>query len=387
VKRILFVDDDASVLAGLRNSLRGRRTEWECIFAHGPEIALKELEGAAFDVVVSDMRMPKIDGAAVLGAAKRWQPKAVRMILSGQTETDSVMKSVFVAHVFLAKPCDPIVLQKTVERSCNLLALLERDELKAALGAVEMLPSAPRSYLELTQVLAKPDTSLKEVAEVIERDLALSAKILQLVNSAFFGLPRKIGSINEAVTYLGTTTIKNLALALETFSNTLHSGMSTKELDELAHFSLRVGRLCRYLAGKDKARAEEAFLAGLLHSVGRLLPMAKETLIGLDEPHWPILGAYLLGLWGLPHPIIEAIAFHQRPRLLPHDTFELVDLIHLAHHLAKDDSITSPLAELDKEHLQRLGYGEEKLKEVGVQIRHYLEADALEQDPARKETR
>ena len=167
MKRILFVDDDANVLAGLRNSLRGRRAEWACVFALGPEAALKELEGDPFDVVVSDMRMPKLDGAAVLAATKRMQPRAVRMILSGQTELEAIMKSVFVAHVFLAKPCDPVLLQKTVERSCNLMNLLAREDLKAALGAVEMLPSAPQSYMEITQILAKPDSSLVEVAKVI----------------------------------------------------------------------------------------------------------------------------------------------------------------------------------------------------------------------------
>jgi HD-like signal output (HDOD) protein len=376
MKRILFVDDDANVLAGLRNSLRNRRSEWNCIFALGPEIALKELEGEPFDVVISDMRMPKIDGAAVLTAAKRLQPKAVRIILSGQTELEAVMKSVFVAHVFLAKPCDTESLQRWVERSCNLQKLLEREDLRAALGAVEMLPPAPRCYTKLNLILAKPDSSIVEVARVIEGDMALSAKILQLVNSAFFGLPRKINSVNEAVTYLGTVTIKNLVLALETFSNKLSPALSPREMDDLAQFSLRVGRVARFLASKDKKKAEEAFLAGLLHAVGKLLTVSKEALRDFEEPHWPYLGAYLLGLWGLPHAIIEAIAHHQKPRAIPHESFELVDLVHLAHYLAQitDDGEIPP--GLDKEHLRTVGYDEKKLEDAIENTQRCLEEDA-----------
>jgi HD-like signal output (HDOD) protein len=277
------------------------------------------------------------------------------------------MKSVFVAHVFMAKPCDTGALQKVVDRSCRLLALLDRDDLKAVLGSVEMLPAAPRTYLELTQILARHDSTVSEVSTVIERDLALSAKILQLSNSAFFGLPRKITSIAEAVTYLGTVTLKNLALALETFSSTLRPGLSQQEMDELSKFSLRVGRIARLLSGKDKRKAEEAFLAGLLHAVGRLLPVAAENLRDFEEPYWPLLGAYLLGLWGLPHPIIEAIAYHQKPRTLPHETFELVDLLHVSHHLAMAPSGQVPTG-LDRDHLRAVGFGEEKLDEAMASV-------------------
>lgn len=370
MKRILFVDDDKSVLAGLRNALRARRSEWDCVFASSPELALAELERTAFDVVVSDMRMPKLDGTAVLAAAKQLQPKAVRMILSGQTELDSVMKSVFVAHVFLAKPCDTEALQKAVERSCHLLTLLERDDLKSVLGAVEMLPSAPQTYLQLTQILARQDSTIPEVAAVIEHDLALSAKLLQLSNSAFFGLPRKITSIADAVTYLGTVTLKNLALALETFSTTLRPGLSQGEMEELSRFSLRVGGIARLLSGKDKRKAEEAFLAGLLHAVGRLLPVSAETLRDCDDPYWPLLGAYLLGLWGLPHPIIEAIAYHQKPRTLHHETFELVDLLHLSHHLAMTSQPDQAPAGLDRDHLRAVGFDDPKLDEAMASVRH-----------------
>jgi HD-like signal output (HDOD) protein len=307
------------------------------------------------------------------------------MILSGQTELDSVMKSVFVAHVFMAKPCDTGALQKVVDRSCHLLALLDRDDLKAVLGSVEMLPAAPRTYLELTQLLARHDSTVSEVSTVIERDLALSAKILQLSNSAFFGLPRKITSIAEAVTYLGTVTLKNLALALETFSSTLRPGLSPSEMDALSTFSLRVGRIARLLSGKNKRKAEEAFLAGLLHAVGRLLPVSAESLRDFEEPYWPLLGAYLLGLWGLPHPIIEAIAYHQKPRSLPHEAFELVDLLHVSHHLAMSGPPGQVPAGLDLDHLRAVGFDDRKLDEAIASIAPCFDEESHPVSVPRKE--
>ena len=113
-----------------------------------------------------------------------------------------------------------------------------------------------------------------------------------------------------------------------------------------------------------------------MHAVGRLLPITGEALNGLDEPHWPILGAYLLGLWGLPHPIIEAIAYHQKPQSVPHDSFELVDLIHVAHHLAKEIPPAQAAAGMNKEHLRSIGYDEKKLEEMIDSVRRFLDGDA-----------
>ena len=243
-----------------------------------------------------------------------------------------------------------------------------------------MLPALPQTYVELTDLLAHGKSSVAEMARVIERDLALSAKVLQLSNSAFFGIPRKITSIAEAVTFLGTNTLKNIALALSTFSASANPGMSPTEMDELSRFSLRTARIARKLAGANKAKAEEAFLAGLLHAVGRLLPISKQLSDPAGELSWPLLGAYLLGLWGLPHAIIEAIAYHQRPKVLPHESFELVDMVHLAHHLSSDLKGADVPSGVDREHLGRVGYDDTTLRERVAEIRGaFAESEGAEQ--------
>lgn len=353
----MFVDDDPNVLAGLRNVLRPQRHEWDMVFVCGPEQALAKVQSEAFDVVVSDMRMPNMDGAALLTEIKRLQPKTVRMILTGQTEQESVLKSVFIAHMFLAKPCDPALLKRVVERACRLNDILNDEDLKAAAGKVEMLPAAPKTYVALNETLMSPNCSVADVSRVIERDVGLCAKVLQLVNSAFFGLPRRISSLSEAVSYIGTATIKNLAMALEAFSVGARSSQLTPaQLDALQHHSLLAGQIARRIEVPDKSRAEEAFLAGVLHEVGRLVRVDQRTIddrcLTIDHP---ILGAYLLGLWGLPHPITEAVAYHREPRTLPHGEPELADAIYIAHALAAEVDGEANAPELDLDYLAKLG--------------------------------
>jgi HD-like signal output (HDOD) protein/ActR/RegA family two-component response regulator len=368
-KRILFVDDDGNVLDGLRNVLRSQRHEWDMVFALGPEKALALLAEQSFDVVVSDMRMPQMDGAALLAEVKRLQPQAVRMILTGQTEQESVMKSVFVAHLFLSKPCDHVLLKGIVGRAFSLNTILNSEDLRAAAGQVDMLPSPPRTYVALNEALTCPNCSVGDLAKIIERDIGLCAKILQLVNSAFFGLPRRIGSLTEAITYIGTQTIKTLALALEAFSGGSRPGaFSASELLTLQEHSVLAGQIARRINSRDKNKAEEAFLAGVLHEVGRLIQVPSRSKSERPFDH-ALLGAYLLGLWGLPHPITEAVAYHREPRLLAHSEFELVDAVYIAHHLATELMGSPKEQDIDLDHLATVGMSREQFEQVSATAR------------------
>jgi HD-like signal output (HDOD) protein len=358
VKSILFVDDEPNVLFGLRNLLRAKRQQWDMVFACGGEEAIKQLGARPFDVVITDMRMPVIDGAAVLAEVKKRQPRAVRMILSGQTEMESAMKSVLLAHRFLAKPCDSQVLESVLERASRLNDLLEDPELRATAGKVGMLPPAPAVFVALSEVLARPTASAKDVARVVEQDPALCAKVLQLVNSAFFGLPRKISSISESVSYLGMMVIRNLVLAMGTFAGS----PDNHKRAALQHHSLLTGQVARLILRGQGAAAEDAFVAGILHDVGHLLTDEGIAQPPMPAARHPLLGAYLLGLWGLPHPIVEAVAFHERPQDLAHPGFELVDVVYLADRLAAELSDKAPAEPLDLTYLASRGVGADKIE-------------------------
>src|SRR6188768_4014512 len=182
-QRVLFVDDEAAILEGLRAVLRPQRREWEMVFALGGPAGKQEVETSKFDVVVTDMRMPIVDGAALLAYVKELQSHAVRLVLSGQTDPQTAMKSVFTAHQFLAKPCDVEKLRTVVKRCCELNELLATEELKSLAGDVSVLPSTPDTYLAIRKVVSDPSSGIQDVARIIEREPTLCAKLLQVANS------------------------------------------------------------------------------------------------------------------------------------------------------------------------------------------------------------
>lgn len=375
-KRVLFVDDEPAILDGLRNVLRGQRKEWDMVFALGGQAGVAELEKARFDVIVTDMRMPVVDGAALLNKAKEQHPDAVRLVLSGQSDAQTALKSAFVAHQFLAKPCEPDRLSAVVKRSCDLQALLSNDTLRALAGVAGFLPPAPRTFMTLLKVLADPRSSLADAARVVERDPALCAKILQVVNSAFFGLPRRVSNVEIAANYLGSIALRNLALSIESMNNA-RSRIPAADVFQAYQYNVLLGALvARRFAASNRTLADDAFMAAMLRDMGSLLLASGAAPIpNLDYDDQAALGAYLLGLWGLPHPIMEAVAFHENPTVLEHESLELADVVHIADRIAARVS-PSPFerAELPlyADHLERLGVNAAQLDELTEQAKSML---------------
>jgi len=356
VKRILFVDDQPEILEGLRDLLHGQRREWEMSFAPGPDAALAELEAKSFDVIVSDMRMPKMDGATLLARVRDRWPDTVRIILSGHTEVEAALRAVPVAHQFLAKPCSREVLRDVIERACRLRELLANEAIRSVITEADSLPSVPHLYTALMAALAEPEPTPKDVSRIIAQDVAMSVKLLQLVNSAFFGLGRRIANVHEAVVYLGLSTIKNLVLSIEVF----HAFADAPDgagltLEELHEHSLLVGRVAAQLAPRGQG-AHDAYMAGLLHDVGKLILLANRpgyyaevvvqalaegrSLHAVEEERLGVshaeIGAYLLSLWGLPNPIVEAVANHHAPGRVETQSFDLVAAVHVANALVHE---------------------------------------------------
>jgi len=375
MRRILFVDDEQNILDGIRRMLRGERHEWEMAFADCAAKALELMASTPFDVVVSDMRMPGMDGAALLERVQQDLPSAVRIVLSGHAELASILRIVPVAHQFLSKPCEADTIRNVITRACNLKELIEDRRLQEMVGTVDTLPVLPRVYHQLESAMTDPDVSLDEVAEIVEQDVGITAKILQLVNSSFFGVPRKIERLRQATSFLGMSMLKNLTLSMEVFrafeSGRLPASFSLE--DEQAHATL-VARVARHLL-PDKPSSEQAFMAGMLHDVGKLVlatrvPQEFEDAVarGWDapvrsvgqEPSPPVthgeVGAYLLGLWGMPYPIVEAVANHHSPAHVPAVSFDVLGAVHVANGLAR--GAADPEAEarlLDLEYLEATG--------------------------------
>lgn len=375
-QRVLFVDDEAAILEGLRAVQRPQRREWDMVFALGGPAGQQEVESSKFDVVVTDMRMPIIDGAALLTRVKELQPQAVRLVLSGQTDPQTALKSVFTAHQFLAKPCDVEKLRGVVKRCCELNELLAAEELKSLAGDVSLLPGAPSAYLAISSAVADPSAGIQDVTRIIERDPTLCAKLLQVANSAFFGLPRAVSSVSQAATYLGALALRDLALAMETMAS---AQPPRKALPAESYRAFQLNSLAVALLGRrwyvtDRRKADDAFVAGMLRDMGHLVLATRETRTPGDAAQHAALSAYLLGLWGIPHAVLEAVAYHEDPTRVEHGAVELVDVVHICDGLIGEvapSPFQAPPA-LDLSRLSARGVGEARLAELRAQAADVL---------------
>lgn len=333
-RRVLFVDDEVRLLEGLERTLRIRNPGWEAIFTADPHEGLEHVRGGEVDVIVTDMRMPAMSGLQLLSQVRACQPKTIRFVLSGYAEEAAVVASLSMTHQFLAKPIGAVDLIAVVDRACELQDMLGSEELCAAVGRVGSLPLRPSIYEALIDALAMPAISIQHIARLIEQDIALTAKLLQVVNSAFAGKREKTVSVTRAVSYIGIDMLKSLLVSLEQLEPL------TLDLDREYRHAALVAELAREMcAMADQPElADHAFAAGMLHDIGKLI--AATQLTGDQACHAEI-GAYLLGAWGMPDDVVDAVAHHHRPRTSSTGALDVSGAVYAANRL------TSPEPELD----------------------------------------
>lgn len=325
-QRMLLVDDEQRIVDGLLRRLRPQRATWEVATATSGGDALAALEAAPFDVIVTDMRMPEMDGAALLAAVRARHPATMRIVLSGQTDAEAALRAVPVAHQFLSKPTDPIVLLESLNRVALSRDAVADARAVAAVGAAHSLPTPTAIIDELTRLVNRDGASANAIAAVVERDPAVFLKILQLVNSAFFGHHREMYSVVDAVSYLGAGLLSNL---IDSAAILNPEPVAARRFDASAfgQRSRAVAEAARRI-GDEGERGDIGFAAGMLHDVGKLLMAnempdvydevaqraeasgcsfeeAEERCGGCRHAH---IGAYLLDLWGVPQPLVEALA-------------------------------------------------------------------------------
>src|ERR1700728_206986 len=340
----------------MRRSLHSMRNDWGMDFVLGGEEALQALEATPADVIVSDMRMSGMDGWQLLTEVKKRHPQTVRLILSGHAEATSIMRAVGIAHQYLAKPCESAAIKGAITQTQKLRHLLSNDRLAALVGEVGTLPSAPKAFQEVLACLQDPTASMRDVARIIGRDVAMTANIMKMVNSAFFGVRQPITTTDRAVAYLGLDTLGALVLGHGVFKSGLPTGIAGFSLERLWAHSLHTAIAARTIALHEKvssAEAEKAFLAGVLHDVGKVV-FATRTIQTSDivasaeddasrmQAHHAEVGAYLLGLWGFPNSIVEAVAYHHTPGQASEMGVGLSGIVHVADRLVHLSSEKRP---------------------------------------------
>jgi putative nucleotidyltransferase with HDIG domain len=374
-KRILFVDDTPDTFGALQEALDAHAGSWQVDYAPGGEAALAALARAPVDVVVAEEQIGAMDGVTLLTRVRDQHPTTIRMILSATTRPGL---ATIVSHRLLSKPCNVEDLSVLIKRSSALHARTGEVEAFRKTMATTALPSRPGVYMELNQVLSSPDWEPHQVSAVLERDVAMSAKVLQLANSALFGLTSTVTSVRDAVMYLGVDTIRSLALTAEAFGKVAPRGDAEFSLDDFQAHAMLVARITASILPAGRAQ-QEAVTAALLHDIGKLVLIsdgdrrwaqltdrARERRVpvhvveaeadGVTHAH---VGAHLLSLWGLPDGIVEAVAHHHDPSEVDGLAFDGIAAVHIANGLANElhpaTDEAPPAAGLDLELLDRLG--------------------------------
>ena len=250
--RILFVDDEPLVLQGLQRALREMRSVWEMEFVESGQRALERMAQAPFDVVVADMRMPEMNGVELLQAVMDHYPQTARVVLSGHADQELIMQAVGTTHQYLSKPCQVEVLKEMLRRVSTVGASLPDGPLKTLVGRMDRLPSMPALYEKMVKKLEDPGASMEDIGNLVAQDIGMTAKILMLVNSAFFGLGKELSDARAAA-FLGVHTIKTLVLCIHAFSQFEKSYLGRFSLEALWKHSLAVASTAQRLAELDEA--------------------------------------------------------------------------------------------------------------------------------------
>ena len=353
---ILFVDDDLYFLKDIRKTVGVLEQEWKLFFAYNGREALKILSETKIDLIMSNMRMPKMDGADLLMEVKKKYPQVIRIIYSGASDKAMLFSTTQVAHQFLIKDVDPAVLVNKIAKTFFLRKYLQNENLVKLITGIENLPSLPDVFFELEKALVSAHVSAGQVGEIISKDIAMTARILQFINSPFFGLPNKINDTVQAVNLLGINTVKSLVLHLKVFSAFKLPKNLSFSIEELWIHSYRVAatakQLVKTMANNSQRMLDDVNVAGILHDIGKLIlcnvpgyykkvhELMRQDNLSYVEAEYQIygtshaeVGAYLLAVWGLSDEIVETVAFHHHPSKVNNGEFSVISVVHLANAL------------------------------------------------------
>ncbi|MDH5720196.1 MAG: response regulator [Spirochaetia bacterium] len=381
-KSILFVDDEQAVIDGLKRSLRSMRASWNMYFTTKPREAIDLVAQNHVDLIVTDIRMPEMDGSELLIKIRTISPETIRIVLSGQMGKETGLRISKIANLCLWKPCDPEELKIAIMNAYSIRERLRDKYLQKLVSGLITLPSLPVLYEELVQEFTSKEASVKRAGEIISKDISMTSKILQLVNSAFFGISRTITDPKEAVILLGKEIIMSLVLSTGIFSSYKNEKIPEFSIERLWNHSFNVALYAKEIAKIENQKSEiveGCFLAGLLHDLGKLIlalnfpekyglsiESARKENISSHEMESKIfsashaeVGAVLAGMWSFQDPIVEAITYHHVPSLFSGKNFRPLSAVHAAnyfdHIFDKNDTET---LQLDEKYIVRCGFSE-----------------------------
>jgi|LGOV01.1.fsa_nt_gb HD-like signal output (HDOD) protein len=347
-KTVMFVDDESFILRSLKRLFKNE--PYNVILMNSAADALDYLKNNSVDLVISDIRMPRMDGFEFLSIVKKEYPKILRVALSGFTESKTIYKLIEknIAKLYLFKPWDNYELKLNIKRILEFEDVLMNNSLLELINNLDSIPSLPSLYLDLRKLIDN-EADIDEVGKLIEMDQAISSKVLRLANSAFYG--RKTGDVSHAIMGIGLNNLKSLVLASTFFKG---SKEDMQEIGKLWHHSVNTNKLTIKIYEKLLGKKIPSIYgsAGLLHDIGKVIlhvfysSSYKEILENSNEDENILVsaelskynithqdvGAYLLNWWELPYAYVEAAMYHHRPSDERVVNYELVAVVHLANH-------------------------------------------------------
>ncbi|MGE0802261.1 MAG: HDOD domain-containing protein [Lautropia sp.] len=355
MNQILFVDSDPAALDALKSALDSQSSDWNATYVASSQAALNLLANRWFDVIFTGLDLPGQDGIELLEQVRLHHPSIIRVLLAEPLDDARIDRALTVAQRFVAKPWDMPTLVANIESVLGAWPRTDNPLVRAVVGRLASLPSTNTTYPRLTAVMARQDSTIDEISAVVSTDPGLSAKLLQVVNSAFFGLPFKVASVPQAVSYLGLTSLRALVLLTTVFAAAEEcptvKGFSAPRLQR---HSLLCARLARALVA-DRSQRDDAFTGGLLHDIGMLAlavgmnkryalalrhaersgrPLAEVEVSFLGTSHVAV-GAYLADVWGLPGNVVDAIERHHEGEAGGHARPDLIAAVQLAQLAAE----------------------------------------------------
>jgi putative nucleotidyltransferase with HDIG domain len=379
--KVLIVDSDQATLDNLKSNLLEQGDGWSFTFANSGRKALVAADMKSFDAIVASMEMPHMNGAQLLKKVLRRSPGSVRILISNGPSQELGLKSIGYAHQALSKGVSAEEICMVINRSFRLRDLFRNKDFHSQISQIKALPTPPPTYRQLVKEFQREEVDVRKIAEIISHDTALTAKLLQIINSAFFGLPTQVTNPLHAVTLLGLDTVQALALASGVFNRFDVKALGYISSEWLADHGIIVGQRARKIAeflDLDPQVCENAALAGMLHDVGKLIELtyfrddfksafdlarrdkellyiAEKNLMGVSHAE---MGAHLMSLWGMPYSVVEAIAFHHEPSRAGDPELSELTVVHLADALSWENTGVSQVpkgSKLDINYLTALG--------------------------------
>ncbi len=373
-RHVMVVSDDPNVITSLRRALEPLQPSWQLEFARSGTDALDQADNTGYDTIVADTRIRGMSCEDLLSEVRRRHSEVVRIALIGQADQAEIIRLLSVAQRVLPKPVDASTLQDAIRRAHSLRELLWNPALIAVVGRIGSIPTLSTLYNRIAEELAFADFSLAAVGELVEQDAGIAAKLIQVANSALLGLRRPAATPSQAVRVLGADLTRTLVLAADLFSRYDPAALRPFSIDALWEHSRQLADVAGRIAMAERVNervVRDAAVAGLFHDIGRLtiasqlpgpykevLTLIRSDGIPAAEAEWRVLGAshaeiggYLLGLWGLPDALVEAVAWHHDPISCPGETFSALTAVHVAEVLMSGDEG----ADLDEDYLERIG--------------------------------